>query len=72
MLGFKVKYIVGYNIPHASRFQDIIYELLQNRHLFSWPEFALGMLWIAMLVGIKTAPRIHRYAGDFVYSNEHI
>ncbi|EIE27094.1 sulfate permease [Coccomyxa subellipsoidea C-169] len=56
----QVKYIVGYNIPHADRMQDIVYNLIVRADRFRWMEFAMGLTWIALLVAIKSAPRFHK------------
>jgi len=52
-----VKYILGYNIPHVDRIQDLLYNLVANAHEFKWREFVMGVAWIALLVLIKNAPR---------------
>ena len=66
----QVKYIVGYSIPHASRFQDIAYYLVSKRSHFRWPEFLFGMLWIAVLAFAKNAPRLHRCLPNASDSND--
>ncbi len=57
----QVKYILGYNIPHVDRIQDLVYNLVANAHLFKWREFVMGITWIALLLLIKNAPRWHKY-----------
>lgn len=56
----QVKYLLGYNIPHVERFQDMLWYLISRRHNFWWPELAFGLLWVVILVGVKNAPRVHR------------
>ncbi len=58
----QVKYIVGYNIPHADRMQDIVYNLIARWKQFRWLEAAMGLSFIALLVAIKNAPRFHKCA----------
>lgn len=58
----QVKYIVGYNIPHADRMQDIVYNLIVRWEQFRWLEAAMGLSFIALLLAIKNAPRLHKCA----------
>lgn len=57
MCMLQVKYILGYNIPHVDRIQDLVYKLVVNAHQFKWREFVMGMAWIVLLLLIKDAPR---------------
>lgn len=56
----QVKYIVGYNIPHADRMQDIVYNLIVRADRFRWMEAAMGLTWIVLLLAIRNAPRFHK------------
>ena len=60
LLCAQVKYILGYNIPHVDRIQDLIYSLVENAHSFKWREFVMGILWIVLLLLIKSAPRLNK------------
>ena len=57
----QVKYILGYNIPHVDRIQDLVYNLVANAHQFKWREFVMGVAWIVLLLLIKNAPRWHKW-----------
>ena len=56
----QVKYILGYNIPHVDRIQDLLYNLVANAHQFKWREFVMGVAWIVLLLLIKNAPRYNK------------
>ena len=56
----QVKYILGYNIPHVDRIQDLVYNLVANAHKFQWREFVMGVAWIVLLLLIKNAPRYNK------------
>ncbi len=56
----QVKYILGYNIPHVDRIQDLVYNLVANAHKFQWREFVMGVSWILLLLLIKNAPRYNK------------
>ena len=56
----QVKYILGYNIPHVDRIQDLLYNLAANAHKFQWREFVMGVAWIVLLLLIKNAPRYNK------------
>ena len=56
----QVKYILGYNIPHVDRIQDLVYNLVANAHKFQWREFVMGVAWIVLLLLIRNAPRYNK------------
>ena len=57
----QVKYLLGYNVPRANQLHKMLYNLITGSKQLRWPELAMGLCWIALLLGIKYIAVRQRY-----------
>lgn len=57
----QVKYLLGYNVPRANQLHKMLYSLVSGLHQLRWPELAMGLCWIALLLSIKRVAAHHRW-----------
>jgi hypothetical protein len=56
----QVKYMLGYAIPQGDRLQDLLWNLGAGIGGLRWQELTMGLIWIAVLLGMKNAPRLSK------------
>ena len=59
-VGAQLKYMLGYSIPQGDRLQDLLYNLYRGLGGLRWQELLMGLLWVAILLGMKNAPRLSK------------
>ena len=59
--GLQVKYLLGYNVPRANQLHKMLYSLIAGSNQLRWPELAMGLCWIALLLGIRYIAVRQRY-----------